>query len=582
MNSQLVKLRKNIILNNFWKTLFSSHASFQNIKSKCSTNHVKFVQKYWCDRFINLNRSTKSKKNICKWLLAASIVYAGYKQKDIYQLINEGFVEEFEGYLKENPKDVNKRHMYGWVPLHVVAVQNKVKLLETLLKNGADPNITDGFSNIYHVAQKFNDNISNVKFIRENCFTSSFNHNATVQGFTALHYAALMNHIESLILLIEFGADPYIKSVTGHKPINLTTDVRVYNLLLEYEKNYENIKRKREIEERKRFPLEMRLKEKIVGQDNAIKSVASAIRRKENGWIDDEHPLVFLFLGSSGIGKTELAKQIAHYMHKNSSDGFIRLDMSEYQQKHEVAKMIGSPPGYVGYDDGGFLTKQLTKNPNAVVLFDEGRLTDGQGKTIECKNAIFVMTSNLASSQIAEHAVELRKEQQENELRENNRIINKEIKNEPSNEMYISRNFKDKVVKPILKKHFKRDEFLGRINEIVYFLPFSERELKMIVQKELKHWQDMAKRKHRVIIEWDSAVEHVLINSYDISYGARSIKHEVERSVVSQLAAAHEKGVIKENIVIKIVADLTKGEHGHIFLKILNKNKFVSLDEIQN
>ncbi len=184
------------------------------------------------------------------------------------------------------------------------------------------------------------------------------------------------------------------------------------------------------MEERRRFPLEMRLKENIVGQEGAITTVASAIRRKENGWIDDEHPLVFLFLGSSGIGKTELAKQVASYLFKNDKlkKAFIRLDMSEYQEKHEVAKLIGSPPGYIGHDDGGQLTKRLREFPEAVVLFDEvdkahpdvltvllqlfdeGRLTDGKGKTIECKKAIFVMTSNLASTEIAEHAIGLRRE----------------------------------------------------------------------------------------------------------------------------------------------------------------------------
>lgn len=153
-----------------------------------------------------------------------------------------------------------------------------------------------------------------------------------------------------------------------------------------------------------------------------------AIRRKENGWVDDDHPLVFLFLGSSGIGKTELAKQLACYIHKEKPSGFIRLDMSEYQEKHEVAKLIGAPPGYIGHDDGGQLTSRLRKNPKAVVLFDEvdkahpdvltvllqlfdeGRLTDGKGKTIECKDAVFIMTSNLASNEIAQHAVNLRQE----------------------------------------------------------------------------------------------------------------------------------------------------------------------------
>ena len=201
--------------------------------------------------------------------------------------------------------------------------------------------------------------------------------------------------------------------------------------------------------------------------------MVTAVRRKENGWADDDHPLVFLFLGSSGIGKTELAKQLAAYIHKDKSSAFIRLDMSEYQEKHEVfifqnicrkhfklltvflylkfsslpislemfngnhrtlswnvqvAKLIGAPPGYIGHDEGGQLTKRLKKCPNAVVLFDEvdkahpdvltvllqlfdeGRLTDGRGNTIECKDAIFVMTSNLASDEIAQHGLELREE----------------------------------------------------------------------------------------------------------------------------------------------------------------------------
>ena len=132
------------------------------------------------------------------------------------------------------------------------------------------------------------------------------------------------------------------------------------------------MKRERQ-EERKKFPLEQRLKEFIVGQEGPIATVASAIRRKENGWSDGEHPLVFLFLGSSGVGKTELAKQVATYLHRHSKEGegFIRLDMSEFQEKHEAAKLIGSPPGYVGHEEGGHLTRSLKANPKAVVLFDE-------------------------------------------------------------------------------------------------------------------------------------------------------------------------------------------------------------------
>ena len=171
----------------------------------------------------------------------------------------------------------------------------------------------------------------------------------------------------------------------------------------------------------------------------------------------------------------ELAKQVSKYLQKDQKSEFIRIDMSEYQEKHEVAKLIGSPPGYVGHKDGGQLTKKLRENPEAVVLFDEvdkahpdvlpvllqlfdeGRLTDGQGKTIECKNAIFIMTSNLATRELSQ----LREERGEEEIK-------------------ISEDFKTDTILPILKKHFKREEFIGRITEIVCFLPFSRSEVEQL------------------------------------------------------------------------------------------------------
>jgi len=222
-----------------------------------------------------------------------------------------------------------------------------------------------------------------------------------------------------------------------------------------------------ELEKRRRFPVEKRLHENIIGQNVAINAVAAAIRRRENGWVDDDHPLVFLFLGSSGIGKTELAKQVAKYLHKdNAKQGFIRVDMSEYQEKHEVAKFIGSPPGYVGHDEGGQLTKKLTAMPNAVVLFDEiekahpelltillqlfdeGRMTDGRGKTIECKEATFIMTSNLAAEEIAKYCQE---EAEETERRKNMKrkttdsaakLADDNVKEEVDEQITISRTFK--------------------------------------------------------------------------------------------------------------------------------------------
>ncbi|KAJ8946693.1 hypothetical protein NQ318_006950 [Aromia moschata] len=248
-------------------------------------------------------------------------------------------------------------------------------------------------------------------------------------------------------------------------------------------------------------------------------------------------------------------------MVKSTDAKLTRVKISLFNLRDiRVAKLIGAPPGYIGHDDGGQLTKKLKKCPNAVVLFDEvdkahpdvltGRLTDGKGKTIECKDAIFVMTSNLASDEIANHALQLR---MEIEKLKSDRLNIADTKENCDN-ITISRKFKDEVVKPILKRHFKRDEFLGRINEIVYFLPFSRNELLQLVSRELQCWAQRAKDKHKIEIKWDRSVESALADGYDVSYGARSIKYEVERRVVNQLAAAHEKGIIGKGSTVQIFA----------------------------
>ncbi|KAL7982836.1 hypothetical protein Chor_013442 [Crotalus horridus] len=236
----------------------------------------------------------------------------------------------------------------------------------------------------------------------------------------------------------------------------------------------------------------------------------AAIRRKENGWYDEEHPLVFLFLGSSGIECLDF---------QSGNQGFIRLDMSEFQERHEVAKFIGSPPGYIGHDEGGQLTKKLKQCPNAVVLFDEvdkahpdGRLTDGKGKTIDCKDAIFIMTSNVASDEIAQHALELREDAAELSRK---RIAEKLDDVQVTDKITISKQFKENVIRPILK----------------------------------------AKARHNITLVWDREVMDVLADGYNLHYGARSIKHEVERRVVNQLAAAYEQDLLPHGCTLRITVD---------------------------
>ncbi|CAK9826269.1 Caseinolytic peptidase B protein homolog [Anthophora retusa] len=520
-----------------------------------------------------------------------------HKEKQFFRAAKYGNIPELVNILK-NGIDVNIRHPLGWTALHLAAINARPEVIKLLLKYGADVNAQDEFINVYGSAIEKGLHTLDVLMIREEEFSDHLNSRATFKGFTPLHYAVLADSKACVQALLDGGADPTIKNESGHRAVEYAKDGELKEMLIKHAVKYDEIMKEKEIEERRRFPLEKRLKQYIVGQDGAISIVASTIRRKENGWIDEKHPLVFLFLGSSGIGKTELAKQLAAYIHKNKLEGFIRLDMSEYQEKHEVAKLIGAPPGYVGHDDGGQLTKLLKKCPNAVVLFDEvdkahpdvltvllqlfdeGRLTDGKGKTIECKNAIFIMTSNLASEVIADHAVQLREEAQR--LVEQKREQNSDADEDPEN-VEISRTFKDEVVRPILKDHFRRDEFLGRINEIVYFLPFSQSELIKLVAKELEAWADRAKERHKIELKWNREVLSLLAEGYDTHYGARSIKYEVERRVVNQLAAAHERGQLEKGCCVLLKVKWHKNS-ANIAISIRHKGAkdFVDISSTDN
>lgn len=232
-----------------------------------------------------------------------------------------------------------------------------------------------------------------------------------------------------------------------------------------------------------------------------------------------------------------------------------------------MSKFIGAPPGYIGHEDTPALIQKLKEAPNAIVLldevekahpdvltvmlqlFDEGRITDGKGITVSCPEAIFVMTSNLAQQEIASEAEHLRKSAAD-------------PAKPTDNERSLGRTFIDKTIYPILRAHFQRDEFLGRINEILFFLPFSDSELKQLATKELQSWQKRAQDRHQIKLEWDEEVIRVLVGEYQVSYGARSIKHGVERKAINQIARAHEHDEIGPESTVKLYV-----ENGEIRMK---------------
>ncbi|XP_074810550.1 mitochondrial disaggregase isoform X2 [Natator depressus] len=479
---------------------------------------------------------------------AAALVYCyskGHASKEdaLLEAARINNVSEVDRLLLEGT-DVNARHKLGWTALMVAAINRNSSVVKILLAAGADPNLGDEFNSVYETAKEKGLHSLEVLVTREDDFNNRLNNRASFKGCTALHYAVLADDYVTVKLLLDGGASPLQRNEMGHTPLDYARDGEVMKLLKASETKFQEEQRKRELEERRRFPLEQRLKEHIIGQENAIATV--------------------------GAGKTELAKQTAKYMHKDAKKGFIRLDMSEFQERHEVAKFIGSPPGYVGHEEGGQLTKKLKQCPNAVVLFDEvdkahpdvltimlqlfdeGRLTDGKGKTIDCKDAIFIMTSNVASDEIAQHALQLRQEALE---MSRNRIAENLDDVQITDKITISKQFKENVIRPILKAHFRRDEFLGRINEIVYFLPFCHSELIQLVSKELSFWAKRAKVRHNITLLWDREVMDVLADGYNLHYGARSIKHEVERRVVNQLAAAYEQDLLPRGCTLRITVD---------------------------
>ena len=305
------------------------------------------------------------------------------------------------------------------------------------------------------------------------------------------------------------------------------------------------VKRMLESEKEKLLRMEDALHKRIVGQDEAICAVSDAIRRSRAGLQDAKRPIgSFLFLGTTGVGKTELAKALAEFLF-NDENMMTRIDMSEYQERHSVSRLVGAPPGYIGYEEGGQLTESVRRKPYSVVLLDEiekahpdvfnillqvlddGRLTDNKGRTVDFKNTILIMTSNAGSAVIQDNLSKMN-DRNRDEILEKTRL----------------------EVMEILKSNV-RPEFLNRIDEIIMFHPLTMNDVKAILKMQINGVKEILAEKGIDLQFTDYAMDYLCNKGYDPSYGARPVKRVLQRELVNELAKALLSGRLsKEKPVI--------------------------------
>jgi ATP-dependent Clp protease ATP-binding subunit ClpB len=300
------------------------------------------------------------------------------------------------------------------------------------------------------------------------------------------------------------------------------------------------VSRMLEAETQKLLKMEERLAERVVGQAEAVRAVSDAVRRSRAGLSDPRRPLgSFLFVGPTGVGKTELARSLAEFLF-DDEQAMVRLDMSEYMEKHSVARMIGAPPGYVGYEEGGRLTEAIRRRPYAVVLFDEiekahpdvfnvllqvlddGRLTDGKGRVVSFKNTVIIMTSNLGSEWIAEASA----------------MDEAEVKAK---------------IEESLRRHF-RPEFFNRIDDVIVFHRLSREEISQIVEIQLRQLaRTVADR--GIFLTWSSKAKDALAaRGYDPTFGARPLKRLIQKEVMDGLAEKILKNEIAAGDTVEVTA----------------------------
>jgi len=330
------------------------------------------------------------------------------------------------------------------------------------------------------------------------------------------------------------------------------------------------VSRMLEGEIQKLLRMEERLRLRVVGQDDAISAVSNAVRRSRAGIQDPNRPIgSFMFLGPTGVGKTELARALAEFLFDDES-AMVRIDMSEYQERHTVSRLIGAPPGYVGYEEGGQLTEAVRRRPYAVILFDEvekahpevfnlllqvlddGRLTDGHGRTVNFRNAVLIMTSNIGSTHIQELLTERAK---------------RPMAYWGISEGEDNKDLKDKVMADL--KSFFRPEFLNRVDEIIIFNPLSMALLKQIVVIQIERMKKYIKEKNIDITLSDAAKEHLAQIGFDPVYGARPLKRVLQKEILNPLALKMLDRTFNEGDVVE--ADFKDGKF--VFKRATNTKK---------
>ncbi len=306
-------------------------------------------------------------------------------------------------------------------------------------------------------------------------------------------------------------------------------------------------------EREKLMKMEERLGHRVIGQDEAVRAVSDAVRRNRAGLGDPNRPIgSFMFLGPTGVGKTELCKALAEFLF-DDENAMVRIDMSEFMEQHSVARLIGAPPGYVGYEEGGRLTEAVRRKPYSVILFDEvekahrdvfnvllqvlddGRLTDGQGRTVDFKNSVIVMTSNIGSSEI------------------------QKLNGQEAQEWEV-----EAAVKEMLKQYF-RPEFLNRIDEIIVFHPLTREQTTRIVDVQLQHLSKRLASRNLKMSVSEEAKKLLSEEGYDPTYGARPLKRVIQQRIENPVASRILKGEYAEGDTIRI--DVEPHRHDFIFSK---------------